>query len=259
VRSFGTALITGASSGIGEAIALQLAREGHDLVLVGRDVERLEAVGQSCRALGVACRIAAIDVRDRAAFADLVHASEADAPIDLFISNAGILDGRKGDDPLESAESAAKVLEVNLMAAIAALHVILPAMRARRRGRIVLVSSLAAFAPLADAPAYSASKSGLLAYGLALRDALRGEGLDITVACPGYVATRMGTTHLGPRPGEISSEAAAAKILKAAAKGRAICGFPFPLYWSARFSLFIIEPIRRLFTQGLRFHVGGPG
>lgn len=257
MTSFGTALITGASSGIGEAVALQLAREGHDLVLVGRDLERLEAVGHACRAIGVACRTAAIDVRDRAAFADLVRVSEGDAPIDLFVSNAGILDGRKGDDPLESAESAAMVLDINLMAAVAALHMILPGMRARRRGRIVLVSSLAAFAPLADAPAYSASKSGLLAYGLALRDALRAEGIGVTVACPGYVATRMGSIHLGHRPGEISSEAAAAKILKAAARGRAICGFPFPLYWSARFSLFIIEPIRRLFTEGLRFRVGG--
>jgi len=257
VTSGGSALITGASSGIGEAMALQIAREGRNLILVGRHAERLEAVGQACRALGVTCRTAAIDMRDRTAFAELVRLSEADEPIDLFISNAGILDGQRGDDPLESADSAATVLDINLVSAIAALHVVLPAMRRRRRGRVVLVSSLAAFAPLADAPAYSASKSGLLAYGLALRDALRGEGIGVTVACPGYVATRMGTMHQGHRPGEISSAAAAGKILEAAARGHAICGFPFPLYWSARFSLFIIEPVRRLFTKGLRFHVSG--
>jgi short-subunit dehydrogenase len=252
----GAALITGASSGIGEAIALQLAGEGRNLILVGRDASRLDGVAQACRALRVDCRAAAMDIRDRAAFADLVREAEGDGPIDLFVSNAGILDGCKGDESLESAESAMAVLDINLMAAVEALHVVLPGMRSRRKGRVVLVSSLAAFAPLADAPAYSASKSGLLAYGLAVREALRGENISITVACPGYVATRMGTIHLGHRPGEISSKKAAAKILKAVAQGRAICGFPLPLYWSSRISLFIIEPIRRLFTRGLRFKVG---
>jgi short-subunit dehydrogenase len=253
----GAALITGASSGIGEAIALQLAGEGRNLILVGRDARRLDGVAQACRALGVECRAAAMDIRDRAAFADLVRQAEEKGPIDLFVSNAGILEGRRDGEVVETGASARRVLDTNLMAAVDAIHAILPSMRAHGEGRIVLVSSLAAFAPLADAPAYSASKFGLLAYGLALRDALHDERISVTVACPGYVATRMASVHLGHRPSELTPAGAAAKILKAARKRKALCGFPAYLYWSSRISLFIPEKIRRAFTKSIRFHVGG--
>ena len=251
-----TALITGASSGIGAAVAGQLAREGWNVVLVGRDAARLDAVAVSCQAAGARCSAASLDIRDHAAFAALVADVERSSAIDLFVSNAGVLDGRHDGECVESAEAARDVLDINLMAAVEAIHAILPGMRARRSGRIILVSSLAAFAPLADAPAYSASKFGLLAYGVALREALHGEGVSVTVACPGYVATRMAAVHLGHRPWELSASQAAAKILKAAAKGKEIYGFPAHLYWSSRISLFVPELLRRAFTKGIRFHVG---
>jgi short-subunit dehydrogenase len=250
------ALVTGASSGIGAALAEQIARSGSNLILVGRDATRLNKVAARSRALGVNCRTAAFDIRDRAAFVELVEESQSLGPITLFISNAGILDGRREGEVIENAESAHLVLDTNLLAAIDALHCILPGMCARGTGQILLVSSLAAFAPLADAPAYSASKSGLLSYGLALREALRSAGVSVTVACPGYVATRMAALHLGNRPWEISSEQAAAQILAAVRKRKALCGFPRHLYWSSRISLLIPERIRYLFTKGLRFYVG---
>lgn len=251
-----TALITGASSGIGAAMAGQLAREGWNLALLGRDVTRLDAVAASCRAAGAACMVAALDVRDQAGFGALVADIEKDTAIDMFVSNAGVLDGRHDGERVESAEAAKHVLDINLVSAVAAIHAVLPGMRARRSGRIVVISSLAAFAPLADAPAYSASKFGLLAYGVALREALHGEGISVTVAAPGYVDTRMATVHLGHRPWELSASQAAAKILRAARKGKEIYGFPAHLYWSSRISLFVPEALRRVFTKGIRFHVG---
>jgi short-subunit dehydrogenase len=248
-----TALVTGASSGIGAEIARQLAGDGWHLVLVGRDIARLTAVAKDCASLNNGhAQPVALDIRDEAAFGALVAEMRV---IDLFVSNAGILDGRREGEALETAQVAREVMDINLLSAVASLHCVLQAMRARGKGNIVLVASLAAYTPLADAPAYSASKSGLLAYGLAVREALRDEGISMTVACPGYVATPMGSIHRGRRPGEISAQTAARKILKAALSGRATVGFPTPLYEMARMSSLMPAWLTRMFTARLRFHV----
>lgn len=248
------ALVTGASSGIGTAIALDLARRGYRLGLTGRDPARLADVTARCAALnGGDCLQYVGDLRDGDGFGGFV--SEFGS-IDLYVSNAGVLDGRRAGEAVESREVALDVLAVNLTASIDCLHRVLEPMRRRGSGRIILVSSLAGLSPLADAPAYSASKAGLVSYGLALREALLGEGIGITVACPGYVETRMGREHLGNRPHEITAEDAAARILRAAFKGKALCGFPFPLYPAAHFSLMVPPWLNRLFAKGLRFTVG---
>ncbi len=198
-----------------------------------------------------------MDLRDRAALAAFLADVERLGPIHMFISNAGILDGRRDGAPVEGGAAAHRVLDINLLAAIDAVHLVLPAMQARRHGRLLFIASLAAFAPLPDAPAYSAAKAGLLSYGLALREALRGHGIAVCVACPGYVTTGMSDQHLGHRPGEISADDAAARILRALDRDRAISGFPFGLYWVSRLSLLAPAWIRRLGMRGLRFHVGG--
>jgi short-subunit dehydrogenase len=248
-----TALVTGASSGIGAEIARQLAGDGWHLVLVGRDIARLNAVAKDCASLNNGhAQPAALDMRDDAAFGSLVAEMRV---IDLFVSNAGILDGRREGEALETPQVAREVMDINLLSAVASLHCVLSAMRARGKGNIVLVASLAAYTPLADAPAYSASKSGLLAYGLAVREALRDEGISMTVACPGYVATPMGSIHHGRRPHEVSASAAAQRILKAAFSGRSTVGFPQPLYEMARISALLPAWLTRIFTARLRFHV----
>jgi short-subunit dehydrogenase len=248
-----SALITGASSGIGSAAARDLAQRGYRLGLIGRDAARLAAVAERCAELnGGDCSHGVCDIRDGAAFGRFL---DSFGDVDLYFSNAGILDGRRAEEAIESRESALDVLSVNLTAGIDCLHRVLGGMRERGSGRIVLVSSLAGLSPLADAPAYSASKAGLIAYGLALREALRGEGIGVTVACPGYVETPMAREHHGHRPHQISAEDAAARIIRAALKGRALCGFPFPLYPAAHLSAMIPPWLNRLFTQGLRFTV----
>ena len=248
-----SALVTGASSGIGAAIAAELAAGGWRVAITGRDEARLAETAMSCREVRAAAVLSeAFDMRDAGAF---VGFAERVGPIDLFVANAGILDGRREGERVESRDAAVRVLEVNLMATVEALHAILPAMIARGNGQVVLVTSLAGLSPLADAPAYSASKAGLVSYGIALRDALAGSGVGVTVACPGYVSTRMSSQHQGHRPHEITAEDAARRILKAAARDRALCGFPFPLYPFAHLSLLLPDGLRRFFTKGLRFRV----
>lgn len=248
-------LITGASSGIGAALAQRLASPGRQLALLGRNSERLEAVASTCRAQGATCRTATIDIQDRQALAGFVRETNERSAIDLLIANAGILDGRHGSQTIEDGAVARRVLETNLLAALDVVHLVLPGMQARREGAIVLVASLASFVPLPDAPAYSASKAGLLSYGIALRDAVFREGVRVSVACPGFVATAMARVHAGPRPGEISAGKAAAIIIRGIEKNTGIIGFPLTPFWLSRLTLLVPEWVRRRGMRATRFHV----
>jgi NADP-dependent 3-hydroxy acid dehydrogenase YdfG len=136
-----SAIVTGASSGIGRAVALELAKAGWRLGLVGRDKARLAQVAQEC---GGQVSMAAIDMRDTAGFADFAASF---GPVDLYVSNHGILDGRRDGQIVETGKAAGEVLAINLASAIAALHVVLPGMQAREKGQIMLVSSLAGLSP----------------------------------------------------------------------------------------------------------------
>lgn len=244
-----SAIVTGASSGIGRAVALELAKGGWRLGLVGRDAARLAQVAQAC---GGDVQTMAIDMRDTGVFADFVTGFGA---VDLYVSNHGILDGRHESELIETGAVAGEVLAINLTSAVAALHVVLPGMQARRQGQITLVSSLAGLSPLPDAPAYSASKAGLVMYGLSLREALRGTGVGVSVCCPGYVSSPMQAEHLGHRPHEISPEDAARRIVKGALANRRLFGFPAPLWPEALFSLLVPENVLRWFNAKLRFTV----
>lgn len=251
----GLSVITGASSGIGAALALELAGPGQSLVLFGRDESRLEQVAQQCTAKGAHCFSYAVDITDRTAMARAMDEVRRQGKIHTFIANAGVLGGRPEDGLIEDAQTAHRVIDTNLTAAIDTLHMVLPGMIERGSGRILMVASIAAIAPLPDAPAYSASKAGLLSYGLALRDALLGTGIMVCVTCPGYVRTRMTDIHLGWRPGEISAQDAARKMVRAMERGKGLSGFPFSMYWAARIGCLVPAWLRRRIMNSYRFHV----
>ncbi len=253
--SFQSIVITGASSGIGAALARFYARPGVTLGLIGRDPARLGAIAAEIRAAGAVAEEGLFDLRDRAALAAFLAGYDAAHPIDLLIANAGVLDGRRADGTIEDAEAARRVIEINLLGAIDTLHGVLPGMRRRGRGHIALVSSLAALSPVTDAPAYSASKAGLLSYGRALRAALVDEHVRVSVACPGYVTSAMTDSHVGKQPGKISAEAAARLIAAGIARNKPAIGFPRVLYLLSMITPFIPEAINRIATSGIRFHV----
>lgn len=248
-------VITGASSGIGAALAQRVATHGRVLGLIGRDRPRIEAVAQACITSGAACHSACIDVRDLSRLTDFLHRFDRDHPIDMLVVNAGILDGRRVDQVIESGETARQVLQTNLLAAVDTAHAVLPGMRRRGRGDIIFVSSLAGFVPLADAPAYSASKAGLLSYALALRAAVEGDGVRVAAACPGFVATAMSERHRGPHPGKISADDAAKRILQGVRSNKALIGFPTVPFWLSRVNLLVPEFLRRRGARHNRFHV----
>jgi short-subunit dehydrogenase len=253
--AFQNIVITGASSGIGAALAKFYARPGVTLGLIGRDPARLSAIAAEVRAAGAAAVEGLVDLRDRAALTAFLTEFDGSHPVDLLIANAGVLDGRRADGAVEDADVARRVIEINLLGAVDTLHALLPAMRRRGRGHIVLVSSLAGLSPLPDAPAYSASKAGLLSYGRAMRAAMAPENVRISVVCPGYVTSAMTDIHIGNHPHKISAEAAARLIGAGIDRNKPVIGFPRQLYVLSLISPFFPEFIVRMATKDIRFHV----
>lgn len=228
---FSSIVVTGASSGIGEALARHYAAPGVSLALTGRDADRLAAVADACRTAGATVTTGLVDVVDREGMAEWLAAVDAAAPVDLCIANAGTSagTGRGG----ESAEQVRRIFAVNVDGVFNTVHPLLPAMLARGRGRIALMSSLASFRGFPGAPAYCASKATVRVYGEALRGEVADRGVGVSVVCPGYVVSRMTATNRFPMPFLMQADRAAAIIARGIARDRARIAFPFPTYAAA--------------------------
>ncbi|MEL6768493.1 MAG: SDR family NAD(P)-dependent oxidoreductase [Pseudomonadota bacterium] len=223
-------VLTGASGGIGRALAVELASNRVTMLLLGRDETRLKATAALARAAGATVRTARADVTDRATMAALLLEADREAPVDLVIANAGrSLGTPPGEGQLEPAGALETLAAVNLVGAANTVEPLLGPMRARGRGGIVLMGSLAGQRPLPDMPAYSASKAGLRAWATALRGALARDRIGVMHVSAGFVTSPMSARHLGPRPFELSAEAAARRIRRGLERGAATLAFPWPL------------------------------
>ena len=229
-----TILITGASSGIGEALALHYAKEGHRLILGGRNVERLAAVAAACTQAGAETHFQAGDVTAR----DIVHQWIAGCdkrfPIDLVIANAGISGGTGGAALEQALANSQKIFDINFQGVLNTIDPLLPRMIARGKGQIALISSLAGFAAWPGAPAYSASKAAIRFYGDALHARLKPTGVQITVVCPGFVKTRLTDHNPFPMPFLMTAEKAAAIIVRKLKGNPPRIVFPWPTALVAR-------------------------
>src|SRR6516164_4893234 len=156
-----TVVITGASSGIGEALALRYARERVRLGLLGRNGMRLGKVAAACRHDAAEVQTASIDVRNRQELGEWLTAFDNAEPVDLLIANAGIMAGTATEGAIESSDDGYEVLKTNALGVVNAIHPLLPRMMSRGHGQIGIVGSLAGFIPLPDAPSYCASKSAV--------------------------------------------------------------------------------------------------
>ena len=228
----GAILITGASSGIGAALARAYARPGAFLALAGRDRRRLEAVAAACRDGGARVTSEIVDVTDRAAMARWVGATDDGHPLDLVIANAGVSAGTGGQG--EDAGQTHALFAVNVGGVLNTVLPIIPRMRARKQGQIAVMSSLAGFRGLPGAPAYSASKAAVKAYGEALRGWLAADGVRVSVICPGFVETPMTAGNPYPMPFLMQADRAAALIRRGLARDKARIAFPRLLYWPLR-------------------------
>ncbi|TXL75686.1 SDR family NAD(P)-dependent oxidoreductase [Vineibacter terrae] len=229
-----TVVITGASSGIGRALAMEYADRGVTLGLLGRDQERLDAIAAACRGRGATVETIALDVRDADAMVGWLHAFDDRHPVDLLIANAGIVSGSGAGRRSEPLAAALQVIDINLKGVIAALSALDSRMQARRTGHLVLVSSLAGLAPQPDLPSYSASKAGLVSYGAALRVRLRSRGVAVSVVCPGYVETPMADRQRSAKPFSWPTGRAAQYIRNRLDKRQRLIAFPWQLVFGIR-------------------------
>jgi short-subunit dehydrogenase len=221
-------VITGASSGIGAALARAYAAPGIHLALSGRNAARLGAVATACREAGAAVEETIVDVSDAPAMAGWLAECDSRNPVDLLIANAGISAGTGGGS--EPASQARAIFAVNLDGVLNTVLPLLSAMQQRRRGQIAIMSSLASFRGFPGAPAYCASKAAVRFWGEALRGELWESGVRVSVICPGYIVSAMTAENKFPMPMLMTAERAAAIMKRGLAADRARIAFPWPLY-----------------------------
>lgn len=237
-------VITGASSGIGQALALLYASPGVSLLLMARDADRAERVVQGCRDKGAVVELALVDVCDTDALVARLISFNSTSPVDLVIANAGIEKSLGPNRVAETLGSSIEQMRVNLEGVVATVTPLLDPMQRRGRGSIVLIASLAALEPLADQPIYSATKAGVAAWGIALRTGLRASGIRVSVVYPGFVRTGMAAHYEGWRPFEVSAEKAAIRIAAGVDRGKPSIAFPWPLVWLIRLGHFVPRSLR---------------
>jgi len=230
-------LITGASSGIGAALALYYAQNAaHEvtLSLCGRVEGRLENIAAQCRAVSnanlVTVHTKIIDVTDQSAMRTWILARDAARPLDLIIANAGISGGTAGFAHYESDHQVRRIFDVNLGGVLNSIEPVLPAMVARGRGQIGVVSSLASFSGWPGAPSYSASKVAVRLYAEGLRGSLHGSGVSVHSILPGFIKTPLTDINPYKMPFLMSADKAAGIIAKALAKGKGRIAFPWTTY-----------------------------
>lgn len=228
-------LITGASSGLGAALARACAGPGAVLHLSAREASRLDGVAADCRAKGATVHAVGVDVRDEAGMAGWIGGA---GRLDLVIANAGI--GAGTGDGWESAEDARRVFETNVTGV---LNTALPAIAAMAaqppgtdglRGRIAVIASVAAFVAAPSTPAYSASKAAVQRWTEARDATERKRGIRLHAVCPGFVRTPMTAVNDFPMPFLMEPERAAQLTLAGIAAGRLRIVYPWRLYAMAR-------------------------
>jgi short-subunit dehydrogenase len=219
-------LISGASSGIGAALALAYAAPGRSLALTGRQVERLTAIAAACRSNGATVREIVLDVCDRSAAERQLTLLDAELPIDLVIANAGISGGTHGGT--ESDEQVRAIFQTNLDGVLNTVLPLLHRMEARRRGQIALMASLAGYRGFPGAPAYCGSKAAVKVWGEGLRGQMAASGVEVTVILPGYVQSPMTDANDFPMPFLMSADRAAKLIRDRLQRNPARIAFPWP-------------------------------
>ena len=225
-----TALITGASSGIGEELARLFAQDGHNLVVVARNQAKLKALAeQLATEHAIEVWVEPADLSKRGAAKKLAASlTEQAIDIDVLVNNAGVLEHGRFVDIGETAHQ--RMLDLNIAGLTAILNQFLPAMQARGRGRVLNVASIAAFQPVPSLATYAASKAFVLSLTESLSEELKGSGVTITALCPGITDTGMlegaqeqsvGLNVPDFMIGEV--EDVAAQGYKACMKGEVIC------------------------------------
>jgi NAD(P)-dependent dehydrogenase (short-subunit alcohol dehydrogenase family) len=244
------AVVTGASSGIGRALAKRLAEEGYAVGLTARRLALLEEAAAEIRAAGGTAAVAAADAADRAAvLAAIGSLAAALGPVDLLVANAGV--GVEGWDALPDGRDLERMTAVNFLGAYYALEAVVPSMRERRAGHVVAISSLTAYRGYGrGAAVYCATKAALSTLIQGLRIDLGRHGIDVTLVHPGFVRTPMTANNHFRMPLLMSPGQAARLVAGAIRRKRRVFDFPWRLAFLARLSRWLPDAVVDWFLPG---------
>lgn len=249
-------LITGASGGLGRALALHYAAPGRVLSLAGRDTVRLSQTADACRAAGALVEPQGVDVTDAGAMDDWLRARDRAAAIDLLIANAG-LGGSAALAPRggESGAQARAIFAVNTLGMVNTVSPLLGPMGARGRGQVALIGSIQGGIGLPHSPSYSASKAAVRVYADALRRLMRPQGIAVTAVLPGFIDTPMSRSLGMARPWCWPADRAARRIARDLARRRRYCIFPWPLRLAVALGNVVPAPlVDSLLERSLAWH-----
>lgn len=221
--------LTGASSGIGEALAIEMARRGAHLGLLARRGELLVELARKCEKHGGRTLVFAADVTDEQAVSDAAEAMRAEfGHIDILIANAGIGGNNRETRDLQPA-FVKRVIDINLMGAVNAVYAVLPAMLKRGSGQLVAISSLAGFRGLPKSAAYSASKAAMTNFFESVRLDVQTRGIAVTIIQPGFIKTPLTSGRENKMPFLMELEAAVPYFLRAIEEKKKFAAFPWQL------------------------------
>jgi short-subunit dehydrogenase len=221
-------LITGASSGIGRALSVELARRGAAVGLLARREDLLQEVVAEIEAHGGKASTLPADVTDANAVRAAVSALQDEfGPIDLLIANAGV--GATTSGGKLEPEGVAKVFNVNVMGVVNSVTAVIPQMIERGRGQLAVISSLAAYRGLPKSAAYCSSKAAVSALFESLRLDLRPQGIEVTIIHPGFIKTPLTAGRQAKLPFLLEVDDAVKKIIRAIEKRKKSYAFPWQL------------------------------
>jgi short-subunit dehydrogenase len=252
-------LITGASSGIGRRLAIDLATKGAAVIGCGRSAERLQRTEEELRRANPACAMVACDVGDRSRVGEMVAKVIADfGRIDILINNAGL--GMRRPFVETSLETIEAIMRTNYLGMVYSTHAVLPSMIARTKGHIVNISSVAGKMGTLNTAAYCASKFAMNGFSESLYHELKPVGIHVSVICPGPVRTDFNKAFIdrppkSPRSLVVSSEFVSQAVIQAIERKRFEVVVPRSLAWMCWFKGMAPSLFRSVAHRAFRRHV----
>jgi short-subunit dehydrogenase len=222
-------LLTGASSGIGEGLAIALAKRGAIPGLVARRKEMLNELAARCESAGGTARVFAADVIAAEAIQNAADELRREfGQIDILIANAGI-GGNNAETRELQPQAVRKVIDINLLGAVNSVHAVLPQMLERKSGQLVAIASLAGIRGLPKSAAYSASKAGMIAFFESVRLDVQHRGVDVTIIQPGFIKTPLTAGRENKMPFLMELDDAIPLFIRAIEKKKKFAAFPWQL------------------------------
>lgn len=224
-----TIFLTGASSGIGEGLAVAMAEKGAKVALVARREEELTRIAEQITAKNGVARVFAVDVTDAEGLANAAQAFRDEfGHIDIMISNAGIGGNDQKTREYDPA-SVKKLIDINLLGAVNSIHAVIKPMQERKSGHLVAISSLAGFRGLPKSAAYSASKGAMTNFFESVRLDQAANGIGVTIIQPGFIKTPLTSGRSNKMPFLMDLEDAIPHFLAAIERKKPFAAFPWQL------------------------------